>query len=280
MDLDYQKLGALGRDIARTTSTWATRDGVLEVRTSRVSSGAHAPTVHSLATHTLRSATAALDLFDRGQRLEAMPLIRSAWECSVTAMWAADSREGSAGIHEESRRQRRELLRGMKEMPGISPFDPAERIAHSFGEVLPTSSEAYGQARRFEQRCRALKGVGQPGYTIYRALSAYCHPSSSLLDCYLQKDDGPAQVKLLHQPQGFEGDTWPIYLNVLAMMWGARAFDVMTVDQPHRSYLRGVARTLETGTDIARLTDEARGKEAEAEKARRRAHWKGPRRRT
>lgn len=278
MELDRDSLIALGRELVETVSTWATPDGVVEVKDSRVQNRAHAPTVHSLATHTLRSGTAAISFYEKGKELEAMPLIRSAWECSITAMWAADSRGGAAGIHEESRRQQGLLLKGMVGFPGVEPFDPAEQLARTFGDAIQTTVEANAQARRFEQRCLSLAGIGQRGYTIYRALSTFCHPSSALLDCYMEEDDGPAQVKLLHRPRDFDGVAW-IYLDVQAMMWGARAFDVMTVDSPHRSYLRGVARRLQTGVDIARLTEAARAREEQAEKERRHAERKGRRRR-
>lgn len=154
--------------------------------------------------------------------------------------------------------------------------DHAAEVAALADSDLPTTKAATGQAGNFEQRCEALAGLGPDAYTVYRGLSAFCHPTTLLVDRYLEANDSEAQVKLLNNPEPFGHEAW-VYLDVLAMMWGARAFDVMTVDKPHRNYLRSVARKLEVDTEIARLSEQARAAEQAAERQRRRSNWKGPR---
>ncbi|GAA1928146.1 hypothetical protein GCM10009737_32500 [Nocardioides lentus] len=275
MDLEQTQLIEMGRELLVRTADWKPA-GVLEIKSSRMSSLAHGPIVHGLARHGLRAGSAALDLHERGLHIEAMPLSRTAWEFGVTAMWVANSREGAAAIHEESRRLHTYLLQGMQDLPGIDPFDVAQRVGAIYGDEQATSAKS--QARRFHDRCLALGRIGEQGYTVYRAMSAYCHPSIFLVDKYLEPSDSEAGVKLRHTPVDTEARAW-VYLTVMAMMWAARSFDVMTFDHPHREYLRQFAHRLETPVDIAQLTDEAKRAEDAAETKRRRAKWKGRRQR-
>jgi hypothetical protein len=60
-------------------------------------------------------------------------------------------------------------------------------------------------------------------------------------------------------------------------MWAARALDYMDQDHPARERLRQTAKRL-GATEGFQLTDQARAREDAVRQQRRRAAWKGPKR--
>lgn len=250
----------------------------LRVKVARMVDLSHPALVFGLAQHTLRLGRVVLDLYEQGLRLEAMPLVRVAFESAITASWMADSREATHAFHNEEFRQRRNLANTMARSANEVFVEGAKEFKYLDAEDLETAANP--QARNFERLCESLVG-GRSAYGIYRAMSAYTHPSVMLADHYVvAHENSEVKVRLRNEPEQIDHDSW-LYLTVASMMWAARALDVMQEDSPNRSYLRGVARRLKS-RDVLRLTDEARASEAKAEQQRRRAQWRGrrPRRRT
>lgn len=261
----------IGRQLLQTVSD---ESEPLTVKTSRVVNAAHGPVVHALAAHSLRLGEAVLDLEEKGMRFEAVPLIRSLFECAITVSWLADSREGVDAWRSDGLRKRKLLAKEMA--------DSANKIFREGAANLPHLDEpevetiAADQGRRFRDRCLALRG-GAEAYVYYRFMSAYSHPSIDLADQYLQLDpEVPAGVVLRTRPEPIAPSY--LFIAVASMIWATRALDVMRQIPRHRDYLRGVARELGV-PDVLRLTPEARIAEDRAEQHRRRANWKGPRRR-
>jgi hypothetical protein len=270
--LSTQELIALGREMIQTV----TESGhSLEVRTERIVNMAHAPIVHGLAQHSLLLGALVLDLHEDGKRIEAMPTVRALYEAALTAMWVSQSREAPLAFHNEDVRQRRALSDSFARS-GVKAFqEGASRIAHLDADTIDTIANSQG--RFFERRCTALKPGGAHAYSLYRAMSAYAHPSATLVDHYVEEHDNPAGVRLLQDPTPLDHDAW-LFMSVASMMWAARAIDLMHRDSPHRNYLRNVARRLQVA-ELLDLTPEALAAEQRAAKERTRATWKGKRHR-
>lgn len=247
------------------------QDRSVEVKAERVTDQAHAPMVYGLRQHVLRLGAVVVDLYRRDLTLEASALVRQMYECAITAQWAADSREGVPALANETIRQRRALAESMRQSTSRVFREGADEIAHLDDEKFETI--AGNQAQSFKARCDALEG-GVHAYAIYRALSAYCHASTQLVDEYLIVESETSNPVFRIEPEGFDHDSW-LYLAVASMLWATRAFDVLDRDHPHRSYLRGLARKLDTN-DVVRLTPRARAAEERAERERRRAKWRRP----
>lgn len=270
--LSQEQIIALGREMLEYLNDHRLP---LTVTTDRVVNMAHGPMVYGLSSHALRLGAVVLDLHENGKGLESMPVIRSLYEIAMTAQWLAQSREAPAAVYNEDLRLRRLLSRDFARSASKVFQEGADKIAHLSAEALETI--ASGQARHFEQRCNALHPGGAHAYALYRAMSAYVHPGSQLMDQYLVPEDGEeaaAGVSLRAEPADIGHHTW-LFLAVASMMWAARALDLMQRDKPHRNYLRGVARALEV-PEVLKLTAAALAAEQKAEQKRRRATWKGP----
>lgn len=247
----------------------------LEVKTERVANMAHAPLVFAFSTHTLRLGTVALELYERGLYLEAIPTVRAAYEFALTACWLADSREAPNAIVAEDARQRRALADAMARANSTLFREGSDEV-RAVADVRQLKSVATAQARWFEQLCQSLHPGSGDAYVLYRAMSAFAHPSGSLADKYVRQSEKSAVgIFLADDPNVDDKGIWLPVL-VCVMVWAARALDVMHRDGPNRSYLRSVAQQLGIA-EILRLSQEALAVERRAAQDRRRAGWKGPR---
>lgn len=264
---------AIGRDLLQTIGSERRQ---IEVMTDRMVNQGHVPLVYALSTHTLRLGRVGLDLYEEGFALEAMPTVRSAYESALTACWLAESREAPAAIFNEDMRQRRVLGETLAKATSAVFRGEADSFTKAEVERLETTADA--QARRFNELCNALRPGGTDAYVVYRVMSAFTHPSASLADEYVTEDaSSPLGLRLRGNPNAEPDFTW-LPILVSSMVWAARAVDVMDRDHTHRSYLRSVAQQLGIA-EMLELSPEARRTEQRAETERRRATWKGPRRR-
>lgn len=267
--LSRYELLALAEELLATMD--ADQDRSVEVKAERVANQAQAPFVYGLRQHVLRLGAVVIELYRRDLTLEASALVRQMYECAITAQWATDSLESIPAMTNESIRQRRALAESMRRSTSQVFRENADEIAHIHDEKSETI--ANDQAKSFAARCNALEG-GAHAYAIYRALSAYCHASTQLVDEYIIVKSEKSDPIFRIEPRGFDHDSW-LYLAVASMLWATRAFDVLDRDHPHRSYLRSLARRLGT-KDVVRLTPQTRIAEARAEQERRRAKWHRP----
>lgn len=82
-DASPERLIALARELINSWYDKRFRTDVVTKSTKR--SAAEYPMIHALAAHTHRSAEAALLLTERDMAAEAVPLVRAAYECAITA---------------------------------------------------------------------------------------------------------------------------------------------------------------------------------------------------
>lgn len=232
--------------------------------------------VHGLAAHTYQVGGHALGMLDDGLEVEPMPLIRVAYECAVTAQWLANATDGANAWVNEGERIRRAT--------GLTLRQAASELMRATGDELlanpvdkaHTSSE--GQARSFEQMCKDLTPGGAELYAYHRVMSRYCHASVHVVDEYLELTDDGDDVRALRlHPKAGETATWRYFL-ALSMLWAARAVDFIDVSRMHRSELRALSRELGVTSEL-RLTPAAQARMAQAERERRLAARRPPRRR-
>jgi hypothetical protein len=233
------------------------------------------PAVFATARYAVDAGKAALDLYAEGRQLVAMVLIRGAFESAITSLWLVQSREAVRGFVGEEYRQRRALSQSMALTASQVFREGATKVAHIDEEKVETI--AAGQARSFEQLCLTLRG-GRDAYTHFRILSSMAHPSATLSDFYLEPaDHSPTGCQMYMTPKDVGHDSWA-FLCVASMMWAQRAIDHLDVEHSHRSRLREVARELSV-PETLELTPQALAAVNQAEQQRRRAGWKGRRRR-
>ena len=196
--------------------------------------------VHSLAAHVHRLYVPATRLLDEGWVIEALPLIRAAYEMALTAHWIAQVDDGANAFMNEDVRQRRGLEQTAQ--LGLSAEVLAGGSVHGI-DLDPLETSAAGSARNFEQLCRDLTPGGANAYFHYRALSMYSHPSVALVDEYLQPDASGNFVGLRISAKERDAAPWRGLL-VAALLWAGRAVDYFDMSHVRRSELRAVAREL------------------------------------
>lgn len=239
----------------------------------RQANAALAPAVHGAVMHCIELGEAALDVFDSGRDLAAMPLMRAAYESGLTAAWLAQNPEAIRGLVNENRRQRRALSDAMSKSVSESFRDGASKIAHINEDKIETSADA--QAQYIKQMCSALRG-GHDAYLYYRFMSSLSHTSAMVIDHYVEETDSNERGVILlksAKPQGH--DAW-LFLTVASMMWALHALDHLDITHTRRSRLQRYARELGV-TAFLSLTPEAATEAAKAEQDRRRSQWKGKR---
>lgn len=250
--------------------------GHVEVLADRMSSVVHGPVVHALAQHCMRLGRVALDLYEAGLTVEAMPTVRSIYETALTTQWLSLSRESIFGFSNKDLRSRRALSRTMSKAAGEVFREGAGSIAHLDDPEI--DSIATQVARTFENICDSLHGGGADAYVTYRVLSSYSHPSSVLAEHYLDDQDGATLPALLFTPKPFDHEAW-LHLTAASLVWAGSAFDQMTKHRPYEGLLAETASKLGIPATL-RLTEQARIADFNASRDRRHSKWKGPRGRT
>jgi len=265
----------LGRDLV---IAWVEPSGVeYIVKTARMQGMAHVPTVHGLAAHTHTLGRAALDLYERGQMVAAMPIVRACYEAGLRAQWIAQSKDAIAAFANEDLRNRKNTARLMREGASDLFRGSADKLAHLYIDALDSSVDA--QARNFESMCSDLTPGGPDMYLVYRAMSMEAHPSIMVVDQYLdERPDSESGVALLSVAKRSGGEVW-LLMVVASMVWSARALDFFIEGRPRRNELRRAAQQLGVA-EFFELTPDAKRRESRAAKDRRHAQRVGRRPRT
>ncbi len=216
----------------------------------------HLPIVFALTAHTHRLTAAALVLWDQDLRLEAIPLVRAAYEAALTSMWIAQVGDALPAFLNRELRQRRALAGTLGRTSWTLSPEELRKIGRAGYEARDTTSNAV--AGSFQQLCDDLKPGGNEAYGLYRFMSALVHPTVSVADQYLEPRVGQAgwpPFALSVFPVKQEGDVW-LYFLAISAMWSGRATDFYDRDRRRRSELRSAARTL-GAPPVLTLSDKA-----------------------
>jgi hypothetical protein len=197
--------------------------------------------VYGLAAHVHSVAPIALDLLLRGLVLEAMPLVRTVFECAITAQWVAQVPEAPAAFANEDVRQRLAMIKTWERaLPGRLADRP-ELIDKLNADVIELESSV--SARRFDQLCADLEPGGNEAYAHYRFMSSMSHASVTVVDRYLDEADEPPGFAIRTTPKQPDQSPWAFFM-AACLVWAGRAVDFSDKDHRRRSQLRTAARRL------------------------------------
>lgn len=168
----------------------------------QVPDGVRFAVVLAFVAHSHHVTTAAADLMHVGDYLSAIPLLRVGYESALTAAWAAQSEDAARALQNQYV-ETAHKLHGSAARTGwfeglLTDTAPTE--------VVDAAPSAKGQAARFANLCLALEPNSEWLYTMYRLLSAYSHPSGTVL-----KASAPGEVGgpvSLSPNQADEGRSW------------------------------------------------------------------------
>lgn len=274
---DQQTLRELAQALIGSWYSEASRDGTITMgqRGERPDERRFV-SIFALAGHTHMLIDQALQHLDKRQLLLAMPLLRLAYESALTSAWMAQNNESADALYN-------------REIGAIEAIKVTVGKSRQFGSRLAEFPELADkiadvssdrQAKYFQQLCEDFAPDGQALYLLYRILSKYCHPSGFVIDRFLRTDDEGGVAALGHLPLPDSEDLrlW-YFVATLCLVYAGQAVNYIEPTRTRRGELRSVARRIGIPPDLE-LTQEARQRIAGADQVRRRAAWRGPRRKT
>lgn len=240
-------------------STTTTRRGV-RVTPARVKF------IGTLAAHAHRLGRAVALLTDAGMHVETAPTVRSVYEHGLTLQWLITYGEDAmwAALN-EALRQRRAVgldLEKLVEAGGLESVRPVVAALLNAPPGDPSGADA--QARAVKAMCDDIVR-GDEFYFTYRTLSGFTHPGITVANQYVDSAEPPT-IAIEPHPIGFPA-LW-LYTTCCAVIWAARAVDILDGTHPNQGFLRAQARRLDI-PDKVTLTDRAVIRRQKAERDRR-----------
>jgi len=199
--------------------------------------------VHSSSQHALNLSRGILTLYRANQAWEAIPSMRVAMECALTAAWCAVAPEQTGGVVLQGAKERKQLLKAVAQF-GIDTAEATAEVEDMIDHFLPNRTDA---AERFLERTREITG-GEAFYTSYRAISRLIHPGTELTDFYIERDDNPTNLfgmSLLNDASFDAGDahSW-LGHHACMMVVALRASESLLVKPRHRTQIERWAKKL------------------------------------
>jgi hypothetical protein len=226
--------------------------------------------VVGLARHVHETARAILLLIDSGHANSAVPLVRLAYECALTATWLVQGENDDgvkAFMHEYTRQQ--------TSLQSVLKRSIVEIFREGADDVADTNMNAYigsaDNARRFDLICDDLAPGGTDAYIYYKALSSVSHAGIPVVDLYFS---APAPGEVVPPPRRTPatalGDDLLLFLNSASMVWSGRAVSYISKNASYRGTVRRAARSLGVTSEI-QLSSSYRKRHADARRRSRQA---------
>lgn len=212
--------------------------------------------VLAFVAHSHHETTAAADLMHAGDYLSAIPLLRLGYESALTAAWAAQSEDAARALQSQFQ-ETAQKLRGSADRTGW--FEGLLSDARQV-EVVNAAPSARGEAARFANLCLALEPNGEWLYTMYRLLSAYSHPSGTILKAFAPGDAGDSVSLSPEQPK--DRRSW-WHAAATNLLHAGQALDRLDSSHRRRNALAEAGVVLGWSEPL-RLSDAAAARVAEA----------------
>ncbi|ELP62651.1 DUF5677 domain-containing protein [Streptomyces turgidiscabies] len=189
---------------------------------------------HGWCNEVHRLAEASLHLVDRGYRHEALPLLRTMFETTISLHWLSQKGDaGALGVFAEGARLNRAAADDMQKGFNV-PQDLIDSIKGAPAEKTD-ESEIF---RRFQAQCDEI-APNRELYSVYRFLCSYAHPSATSASEFVEWTTEPPSLRT--QPKASVGSLVEVTL-AMCLIWAGRAFDEMINGKPRKKFLRSVAR--------------------------------------
>lgn len=197
--------------------------------------------VFGLAAHVHRLARAYLLLHAQGMTLEAMPLLRAAFETALTCAWVDEMPDALPALTDEAHRQWAALAATLSGPRW--PMDDETRAVWRAVVHQPATTSSFGAAKHFQRLCDDLVQAGDQAYGLYRIISSEVHPTLGVIHRYL-RPPGEAHVNLSLVPAPDPAPGRWLFLLCASMVWAGRAFDHHDRARSRRGELRSAAKNL------------------------------------
>lgn len=191
---------------------------------------------HGWCNEVHRLAEASLHLVDAGHGHEALILLRTMFETTISLHWLSQKGDaGALGVFAEGTRLNRAAAEDMQKGFNV-PQDLIDLIKGAPAEKTD-ESEIF---RKFQAQCDEIAPKREL-YSVYRYLCGYAHPSATSASEFVEWTTEPPSLRA--QPKGSAVSLVEVTL-AMCLIWAGRAFDDMINGKPRKQFLRSVAREL------------------------------------
>lgn len=201
--------------------------------------------VFGLTAQTHHLADAALRLDEHRLHLAAVPLVRQALECAITAIWI--ERSGYPAVLTLLREQTRQAKNTLEQFvkAGMPRNDEAiNAVTTDLADSMATTTQS---EQKINHRCAELE-IGATLYAMYRAASEVSHAGTAIVDRYLDgaevTDVSPLGVGLCLQPGDEANDTWMRAL-LLSVVLATSAWSRIDRNHTARTRMKDLCRSLD-----------------------------------
>ncbi|MET7976769.1 DUF5677 domain-containing protein [Streptomyces mirabilis] len=199
---------------------------------------------HGWCAEVHRLAESALHLVDLGYGHEALILLRTMFETTISLHWLSQKGDaGARGVLAEGGRTNRAALTDMQ-MAFKLPQDLVDTIKNEPAEKSD-ESEIF---RKFQAQCDEIDPKREL-YSVYRHLCGYAHPSTVGAFAFIEPTTEPASLR--SEPR--VGTSVVEVTAAMCLIWAGRAFDEMVSGKPRKQFLRSAARELELPPILPRV---------------------------
>ncbi|MDH2442379.1 DUF5677 domain-containing protein [Amnibacterium sp. CER49] len=220
--------------------------------------------VYAFAAHTVEMARGALALYAAGLPFAAVPVMRTAMECAMTAAWLSVAPEQTRSFLYAGAVDRRKAL---NDMAALRLVDVEEALAEARELVTELKADETDAGRLIRLRMEELAG-GAALHVDYRVLSGLSHPSPLMADEWLEQVEQSAAAPLglgFRERPGLTPAWTTAGLGILLCMvvHAETALDSILPKPRAQSQLRTLARQLGI-SDTIRLAEDSAGTTADA----------------
>jgi hypothetical protein len=219
--------------------------------------------VLAFASHAHHLTGTTCSLLNDGDYASAVPLLRVAYESALTAVWAAESEEAARALHDRYIDDVGKL-RGSVEKTGW--FDDLLGRVPDPGTAIGAAGRAKGEASSFFNLCQALEPHPDWLYTTFRLISAYAHPSGSVVRMFVPTSVGEG-VQFAPAEESAEAHRQWWHAAAMCLLHAGQALDRIDPLAPRRELLAQVGELLGWDEPL-RLSEAARRSVSEARTAR------------
>lgn len=209
--------------------------------------------VLAFASHAHHLTGTACSILNGDDYASALPLLRVAYESALTAAWTAESEDSARALHNHYLDGAGKLRASAQKTGWFD--DLLERMPEP-GTAVDVAGRASGEARSFFNVCQALEPHPDWLYAAFRLLSAYAHPSGSVVRMFVS---GTADQSARFSPVPASRDTHRQWWHAAAigLLHAGQALDRLDPRAPRQELLARVGELLGWEEPL-RLTEGAR----------------------
>ncbi|MFI6644684.1 DUF5677 domain-containing protein [Streptomyces sp. NPDC050504] len=188
---------------------------------------------HGWCAEVHRLAESALLLVDRGYAHEALILLRTMFETTISLHWLSQKGDaGALGVLAEGDRANRAALTDLEKA-----FRLPQDLTDAIKKVAVEKTDESEIFRKFQAQCDAIDPKREL-YSVYRHLCGYAHPSTSGAFAFIEPTTEPPSLR--SEPR--VGTSVVEATVAMCLVWAGHAFDEMVSGKPRKQFLRSVAK--------------------------------------